>query len=68
LIGEQRTHLGDGYLIELDEPFALQQFLTDKDGVDAFQIGEHNKLFQRGVIADIARFGDCVAFANIYCA
>jgi len=51
---EQGAHLGDGDAVERCEAFRLWQSLTDEDGVQAFEVGEDNELFERGVVADVA--------------
>lgn len=50
----ERLHLRDGDAIERGEPFGLGQTLADEDGVEAFEVGEDDELFQRSVIADVA--------------
>ena len=51
--GEERPHLGDGDVVESGEAFGLWQPLADEHGVEAFEVGEDDELFQRGVVADI---------------
>ena len=52
--GEQRSHLGDGDVVKGGEAFGLWQSLADEDGVQAFEVGEDDELFERGVIAEVA--------------
>ena len=51
---EQGAHLGDGDAVERCEAFRLRQSLADEDGVQAFEVGEDDELFERGVVADVA--------------
>ena len=46
--------MGNGHGVELGEALWRWQLLVDEHGVDAFEVGEHHELFQRGVVADIA--------------
>jgi len=52
--GEQRPHLSDGDFVELTQALRRGQALTDKDGVEAFKIGQDDELLDWGVVADIA--------------
>ena len=54
VIGEEGTHLGDGDFVQLEQAFRLRQSLADEHGVEAFEIGEDDELFQCGVVADVA--------------
>ncbi len=48
-ITNQRCHLTNCNLVELSQPLALIQVLVDEDGVEAFQVGEDDQLFQGGI-------------------
>ena len=48
--GEQGLHLGDGDVVEGGEAFGLWQALADEDGVQAFEVGEDDELFERGMV------------------
>lgn len=52
--GEQSAHLGDGDVVQGPQALRLRESLADKDGVEAFEIGEDDELLQRGVVADVA--------------
>ena len=60
--GEQSAHLGDGDVVQGPQALRLRESLADKDGVEAFEIGEDDELLQRGVVADVAlRVGMSIA-------
>jgi hypothetical protein len=63
--GEERPHLGDGDFVEGGEAFRLRQPLADEHGVEAFQVGEDDELFQRGVVADVS-FGSGIGIAPLF--
>ena len=46
--------MGDGDFVQLEQACRLGQPLADEDGIEAFEIGEDNKLLERCVIADIS--------------
>ena len=45
--------------------FRLWQYLADKHGVEAFEVGEDDELLQRGVVADVP-FGTGVGLAPLF--
>jgi hypothetical protein len=53
-MGRECLHLADGDLVEALESLALGQAHMDELGVHAFQVGQHEKLFNRGVVAHVA--------------
>ena len=46
--------MGDGDFVQLEQTLRLGQALTDEHGIEALEIGEHDKLLQRGVVANVA--------------
>lgn len=46
--------MGDGDFVQLEQAFRLGQPLADEHGIEAFEIGEDDKLLKRRVIADIS--------------
>lgn len=46
--------MGDGDFVQLVEALRLGQPLADEHGVEAFEIGKDDKLFERSVVANVA--------------
>jgi len=63
--GKQGSHLGDGDVVESGEAVGLWQTLADEHGVQAFEVGEDDELFERGVVADVS-LGIRVCFAPLF--
>ncbi len=63
--GEQGAHLGDGDVVEGGEALGLRQTLADEDGVQAFEVGEDDELFQRSVVAEVS-FGGGIGIAPLF--
>ena len=53
-MGRECLHLADGDLVEAHEAVALRQGHVDELGVHALDVGEDEKLFDRGVVALVA--------------
>ena len=46
--------MGDGDLVEFEEPFRRGEALADEHGVEAFEVGEDDELLERRVVAEVA--------------
>jgi hypothetical protein len=53
LIAEQGLHLRYSHVVQLNKPLPLWDFLTDQQGIDAFDVAENNQLLKRGVIPHV---------------
>jgi hypothetical protein len=56
--------LADGDVIELDQALRRRNPLAEEDGIEAFQIGQHDELFQGRMITHIA-FGGGMSVAPL---
>jgi hypothetical protein len=59
---QKGSHLGDGDFVEHAQALGGGQALADQHRIEAFEVGEHDELLQRSVVAEVAfRFGVGVA-------
>ena len=54
LCASQQFHLINGNFIQFFEPLILRQAVADEVCIDAFEVGQHEELFGRGVVAEVA--------------